>query len=63
MDKHSAVLGIYLNEHLADATGGLELFRRAAGSAWAEVKTGRLFRRSAVSDLMELEGLVLGSRI
>jgi len=27
-----ALLGIYLNDHLAGATGGLDLFRRAAGS-------------------------------
>lgn len=29
----SALLGIYLNDHLAGATAGLELFRRATGSA------------------------------
>ena len=27
-----SLIGIYLNDHLAGATGGLELFRRAAGS-------------------------------
>jgi hypothetical protein len=31
-DNDPALLGIYLNDHLAGATGGLELFRRAAGS-------------------------------
>ncbi len=28
----AALLGIYLNDHLAGATGGLDLFRRAAGA-------------------------------
>ena len=102
----SALLGIYLNDHLAGATAGLELFRRATGSAtgttrdtlarlttevqqdrealldllarldvpvrhykvlggWALEKVGRLklngslLRRSPLSDLVELEGLVL----
>jgi hypothetical protein len=31
-DADPALLGIYLNDHLAGATAGLELFRRAAGS-------------------------------
>ena len=31
-DTDPALLGIYLNDHLAGATGGLELFRRATGS-------------------------------
>ena len=31
-DSDPGLLGIYLNDHLAGATGGLELFRRAAGS-------------------------------
>lgn len=31
-DPGLALLGIYLNDHLAGATGGLELFRRAASS-------------------------------
>jgi hypothetical protein len=31
-DPDPALLGIYLNDHLAGATGGLELFRRACGS-------------------------------
>ncbi len=31
------VLGIYLNDHLAGATGGVELARRVAGSSAAEV--------------------------
>jgi hypothetical protein len=102
------LLGIYLNDHLAGATGGLELMRRAAashrgraapaelaslveelradraalrdmmaalgikarrykvGAAWAAEKVGRLkfngglVRRSALSDLLELELLRLG---
>ena len=107
MDTHAALLGIYLNDHLAGATGGLELFRRATrlaqGAAkaqlgaltaeveqdrasllalmralgvpvrrykvaggWALEKVGRLkanghlLRRSPLSDLVELEALVLG---
>lgn len=106
MDGHTA-LAIYLNDHLAGATGGLELFRRAAGSAPEPVRSelermtrdveqdreslvgllralgvpvrrykvvggwllekaarakpnGRLLRRSPLSDLVELEGLLLG---
>jgi hypothetical protein len=31
VDPDPSLLGIYLNDHLAGATGGLELFRRAAG--------------------------------
>src|SRR4051812_29282693 len=31
-DADPSLLGIYLNDHLAGATAGLELFRRAAGS-------------------------------
>jgi hypothetical protein len=31
-DPDPTLLGIYLNDHLAGATAGLELFRRAAGS-------------------------------
>ena len=31
-DPDPALLGIYLNDHLTGATGGLELFRRAAGA-------------------------------
>jgi len=31
-DQGLALLGIYLNDHLAGATGGAELFRRAAGA-------------------------------
>lgn len=96
-------LGIYLNDHLAGATGGVELARRAARSgtrhraalaelaaeiaedrralkrimrslaiprhrfkrvgAWLGEKAGRLklngrvFRRSPVSDVLELEAL------
>ncbi len=33
MSDRSALLGIYLNDHLAGATGGLALFRRATRSA------------------------------
>ena len=101
------LLGIYLNDHLAGATGGLELFRRAARSqpppakqelerlaaevaqdraalrglmravgvperrvkvigGWMAEKAGRLklngrvWSRSPLSDLVELEALVLG---
>ena len=107
MDTNTAVLGIYLNDHLAGATMGVELFRRANGSAHGSVKTqlqeltaeverdreslltlmgtlgvpvrrykvlggwvlekagrfkpnGRVLRRSPLSDLIELEGLLLG---
>jgi len=107
MDKSDAVLGVYLNDHLGGATMGVELFRRASGSAQGSVKVrlqeltteverdreslrtlmgtlgvpvhrykvlggwvlekaarckpnGRLLRRSPLSDLIELEGLLLG---
>lgn len=107
MDKDRVLLGIYLNDHLMGATAGVELFRRASGSAptavkgeldrlaaavtqdresllslmrrlgvpvrrykviggWAAEKVGRvklngsLLGRSPLSDLVELEGLVLG---
>jgi len=107
MGTSNAVLGIYLNDHLGGATMGVELFRRASGSAQGPVKTqlqeltteveqdreslrtlmgtlglpvhrykvlggwvlekvarfkpnGRLFSRSPLSDLIELEGLLLG---
>jgi hypothetical protein len=107
MNTNTAVLGIYLNDHLAGATMGVELFHRASGSAQGSVKTqlqelttqverdreslltlmgtlgvpvrrykvlggwvlekagrikanGRVLRRSPLSDLIELEGLVLG---
>ncbi len=107
MSQQSPMLKIYLNDHLAGATGGLALFRRAAGSAsgparaelmrlteevqqdrdsllaimsalglpvrrykvlggWMLEKAGRLkanghlLRRSPLSDLVELEALVLG---
>ena len=107
MSEHRTLLGIYLNDHLAGATGGVELFRRAAGSAQGAVKdellrltaeveqdrdallavmralgvpvrhykvaagwllekagrlksNGHLVSRSPLSDLVELEGLVLG---
>ncbi len=107
MSEHSPMLTIYLNDHLAGATGGLELFRRAARSApeparaelarlteevqqdrdsllaimsaigvsvrrykvlggWVLEKVGRLkanghlLRRSPLSDLVEMEALVLG---
>jgi len=102
------LLAIYLNDHLSGATGGLELFRRAAATqrdspagpalqhlaeevaqdraslealmallgvtrrsykvwgGWALEKVarvkpnGHLLTRSPLSDLVELEGLVLG---
>lgn len=102
------LLGIYLNDHLAGATGGVELARRAAGgrrgtplgdelerlarelaenrkalleimaalrvpvrqykvyAAWAAEKAGRLklngrlLTRSPLSDVVELEGLLIG---
>ncbi len=107
MNTNTAVLEIYLNDHLAGATMGVELFRRASGSAQGSVKTqlqeltmqverdreslltimatlgvsvrrykvlggwvlekagrfkpnGRVLGRSPLSDLIELEGLVLG---
>jgi hypothetical protein len=109
MSQTSPLLGIYLNDHLAGATAGLELFRRAARShaaparqelerlvaevqqdresllalmraldvpvqrykvlgGWVAEKAGRvkpnghLWSRSPLSDLVELEGLVLGVR-
>jgi hypothetical protein len=106
--SRDGLLAIYLNDHLAGATGGVELFRRAAKSqldqgrrealsqlggaaaqdreslvdvmgrlgvptakqraavGWLAEKAGRLklngsvFRRSPLSDLVELEGLRLG---
>ena len=105
MDRNTA-LTTYLNDHLAGATGGAELFRRAAGSAPEPVRfelerlthqvqqdreslldvmralgvpvrrykvvgawllekaaraklNGRLLRRSPLSDLVELEGMLL----
>jgi len=107
VSEPSTLLGIYLNDHLAGATGGLALFRRATSSAqgaskaelaeltqqvtqdrqsllalmhrlgvpvrhykvatgWALEKAGRLktnghlLHRSPLSDLVELEALVLG---
>ena len=39
-----ALLGIYLNDHLAGATGGAELARRAAGSAASTEAAGPLRR-------------------
>ena len=33
MHTDTRALGIYLNDHLAGATVGVELFRRASGSA------------------------------
>jgi hypothetical protein len=40
----SALLGIYLNDHLAGATGGTELAKRLAGveNEWSEGALGRL---------------------
>ena len=40
----STLLGIYLNDHLAGATGGTELAKRLAGSAneWSAGELGRL---------------------
>lgn len=105
-DQHS--LSVYLNDHLAAATGGVELFRRAAGShsgpagtelsrlrdeavadraslrslidrlgipvsapmvalGWVGEKAGRLkpngylVRRSPLADVVELEGMRLGT--
>ena len=105
---NDGLLATYLNDHLAGATGGLELFRRATDAqrdtpagpelerltaqvaqdrdslrtimstlgvaertykvwgGWALEKAARfkpngfLVRRSPLSDLVELEGLVLG---
>lgn len=42
-DEQHALLGIYLNDHLAGATAGLELFRRAT----------RAHRRTATGDTLE----------
>lgn len=55
-----ALLGIYLNDHLAGATGGLELFRRAArahrgspAGAVLERLTGEIVEdRAALRDVM-----------
>jgi hypothetical protein len=107
MSRTGPLLGIYLDDHLAGASAGLALFRRAARSqagpageqlarlaaeveqdreslrsmlraigvperrwkvagGWLAEKAGRLklngrlWRRSPLSDLVELEGLVLG---
>jgi len=39
MQTDTGPLGIYLNDHLAGATVGVELFRRASGSAQGTAKT------------------------
>lgn len=107
-EQRTALLGIYLNDHLAGATGGVELLRRTARArrgapagaplerlaaevtedraaltqimdalgvkpqrvkvyvAWAAEKAGRLkpngrvVRRSPLSDVLELEAMLVG---
>jgi hypothetical protein len=41
------LLGIYLNDHLAGATGGTQLARRAAGGAGGTAASGDLRRFAA----------------
>ena len=45
-DPDPSLLGIYLNDHLAGATAGLELFRRAAG-AHRDTQAGPVLERLA----------------
>jgi hypothetical protein len=60
-----ALLGIYLNDHLAGATGGVELFRRAAGAHRGSPVGGTLERlaeevaadRAALVELMSRLGV------
>ncbi len=59
------LLGIYLNDHLAGATGGLELARRVAGSHRGPAADGALQRlaaevaqdRTALQDIMGALGI------
>jgi hypothetical protein len=59
------LLGIYLNDHLAGATGGLELARRVAGSHQAPAADSALQRlaaevaqdRAALEDIMGTLGI------
>ena len=59
------LLGIYLNDHLAGATGGLELARRMAGSHSGPAADGALQRlaaevaqdRAALEDIMDALGI------
>jgi hypothetical protein len=59
------LLGIYLNDHLAGATGGLELARRVAGSHCGPAADGALQRlaaevaqdRTALQDIMDALGI------
>jgi hypothetical protein len=59
------LLGIYLNDHLAGATGGLELARRVAGSHRGPAADGALHRlaaevaqdRATLEDIMDVLGI------
>jgi hypothetical protein len=51
------LLGIYLNDHLAGATGGLELFRRAAG-AHRETEAGPVLERLTAEVEADRESLL-----
>ncbi|HEV2088248.1 MAG TPA: hypothetical protein VGR21_08050 [Cryptosporangiaceae bacterium] len=63
--REAAMLGIYLNDHVAGATGGLELFRRAAGAhrgsetgAILERLTGEIVEdRAALLDMLRTLGV------
>lgn len=63
------LLGIYLNDHLAGATGGVELARRAAGSAAGTAAAGPLERfatevaqdRQALLNIMAALGIPVRS--
>lgn len=60
-----ALLGIYLNDHLAGATGGVELLRRAAGAYRGSPRGATLRRlvtevetdRAALRDMMAALGI------
>ena len=59
------LIGIYLNDHLAGATGGVELARRVAGSHSGPAADGALQRlaaevaqdRTALEDIMDALGI------
>lgn len=53
----AALLGIYLNDHLAGATGGLDLVRRAAGSHRGTT-TGQALERYAAEIAEDREALL-----
>ena len=52
-----SLLGVYLNDHLAGASGGLELFRRAAGSS-AGTPAGEVLKALTVEVAEDREALL-----